>query len=739
MLITSVLLLAYGQTGMFAQSIVVNQTNEYQLIDGFGGMNHTTWVEDLTEDHRAKAFSNDPGYMGLSILRVHIDPSVHRFPEQLPTALYATSQGAKVLASPWDPPSGLIDNSSGDPVLPYHNYGAYVRHLNSFNTLMNDSGVSLYAISIQNEPDIGEWTSWTQSEILTFAREFAGDIETLVLASESFNFKHNYTDPILNDSAASANVDIIGGHIYGNGLFDYPLAREKGKQVWMTEHLTGSDAPSLNDWNLAMSMGKEINDCMEANFSAYIWWYIRRFYSLIRDDGNISEKGYMLMHYSKFVRPGAIRVGVDVNSAQGVYATAFKTDSSMTIVVLNSNRDKRDITFDLTNTDYAEFEKFTSVKNKYMRNKGSFSTSQGSFTVPLEARSISTFTTSSGAGGRYGNIAPLPDAGENLYIQLPIGVSKAAITLDASNSYDPDGQIVNYSWAINGKQLTSTVTHDLTAPEGEHSFLLTVMDNDGVRSIDTVVVRIEKAIITDLWYEAECAGLGTTWESKVNTRASNNHYVRTPTGLELIEAPSDSVSDQIRINLSLPEEGDYKVWGRLVAKDAGANSFWVKMDDSDWILWEDIPPGSDWFWDDVHADNNENPVVFELSAGDHALYICYREDGILLDKILITNSGVNPTGIGGAAETCTPVGLEGENEISDLKLIPNPSDGKIQIGWDQAFTRLEVISLQGKVLLSRTYASPRNNEVLELQSGAGIYLLRVFNHKDYRISRLIII
>ena len=130
--------------------------------------------------------------------------------------------------------------SGNDPRLPFANFGAYVDHLNIFNTLMNTNGVPIYAISVQNEPDIGGWTDWTPAEILTFVKEFGQDIDTRVLAAESFNFNRSYTDPVLNDSAASTNVDIISGHICGNGLYDYTLARSKGKPVWMTEHLTGS-------------------------------------------------------------------------------------------------------------------------------------------------------------------------------------------------------------------------------------------------------------------------------------------------------------------------------------------------------------------------------------------------------------------------------------------------------------------------------------------------------------------
>lgn len=881
-----------------AQSIVVDAATEYQVIDGFGGMNHTSWVSDFNTDQRAKIFNNAPGNMGLSILRVHVDPNASRFNEQVPTAQYATGQGAKVLASPWDPPSSLLDFSGDDPHLPYENYGAYADHLESFNTLMNANGVPLYAISVQNEPDIGEWTSWSATEIYTFVRDFGDKISTRVMAAESFNFKHSYTDQILNDATASVNLDIVGGHIYGNGLYDYPLAREKGKPIWMTEHLTGSDAHYLNNWNLAMEMGKEINDCMEANFNAYLWWYIRRFYSLIRENGNISEKGYVISHFSKFVRPGAVRVGAKVSDASGVYATAFKTDTSMCIVAVNSSYSSVNIAIDIQNSDDSDFVKFTSNGKEYLVNKGTLSATGGTFSVSLEARSISTLTTSPSAGAKYNNIAPVADAGDDRTIILDEDQTSISLSLDASASTDPDGQIANYSWSRGGAQLAWTVSHDLTLSAGKYVYVLTLTDDDGARDFDTISITVKTLYNTDLWFEAECNTVGSNWVIQDHGTASNGRYVFTPSGTQLTGGASEHPDDQIRIDFTLSEAANYKVWGRVITPNADDDSFWVKMDDSEWVLWNSIPSGSNWHWDDLHDGDNSSPMVYNLSAGDHTLLICYREDGALLDKLLISNTGITPLGLGGDAEGCviidpsteiwleaecaevgeswekdndinasnqafagtpagsdklnapsehaddwisfpftisqateylvwgrvitpsgdddsfwvrmddsdwilwedipigsgwhwddvhandnsgpvvyeltegehtlyicfreggplldkiliantgqTPVGNGGSAEACivglnpvradrDVQVYPNPSVGQFHVVWGQSFSRLDIISLEGKVLLSRSYSKPRNSEELITELAPGLYILRISNNNTQRISRL---
>src|SRR5690606_16729315 len=139
-------------------------------------------------------------------------------------------------------------------------------------------------------------------EMTTFMRENAASIGTKVIAPESFQFRKPISDAILNDSLAASHLDIVGGHIYGGGLSRYTLAEEKGKEVWMTEHYTES-ANSGNLWPLAFDVATEIHNNIMANFSAYIWWYIVRYYGPIGEGeqgtvkGEITKRGYLMANY----------------------------------------------------------------------------------------------------------------------------------------------------------------------------------------------------------------------------------------------------------------------------------------------------------------------------------------------------------------------------------------------------------------------------------------------------------
>lgn len=717
----------------FAQTCTIDLSKEFQTIRGFGGMNHTTWIKDLNEDNREKTFGNEPGEMGLSILRIHLDPNPDKFSMEIPTALHAVKKGAIVFATPWNAPDAILDKNATQSKVDPSRYEEYTTHLNSFNSYMTNNGVQLYAISVQNEPDWGEWTRWTSAEMVDYMKNYAQKINNRVIAPESFQFKRTFTDPILNDARAAENLDIVGGHIYGGGLFDYPLARTKGKEVWMTEHLLGSDDGDTNNWDLALTFGKEISDCMMANFNAYVWWYIRRFYGLINDDGNITDKGYVISQYSKFVRPGAIRVSASVSSAPNIDVTAYKTDTSIAIVVINRNSTNKTLNFALTGGAFAQCTQFTTSATKKLVNDGELTISNNSFTATIDAFSVTTFTSNPYNGGKHGNITPIAIAGDDMIIADSLGTGSTKITLDGSRSSDADGEIANYSWSLNGQQFAWEAKPELTIGIGTYDLVLAVTDNDGTMGTDTLHVTMKSTRSTEIWIEAESVTIGPNWQKSADVNASKGEYVVTKDGFECLTEASTNTNDHLVYNFTTTESGSYKIWGRVITPNANDDSYWVKVDDLDWTLWNGIPAGSDWHWDDVHNQSNDNAVFYELEPGNHKLSICMREDGAKLDKILIANTGVIPTNLGSTQK----IELTKNNE-PNIVVYPNPSKGIVQIEWTDGFNTLNVINLQGQLVVVKHYANAIESVSEKFNLDPGIYLILIHNQNTMAHSKFII-
>lgn len=380
-----------------ASSVLVEPSNVQQTILGFGGMNHTVWISDLTAAQRETAFGNGAGQLGFTVLRIPVHEDRANWSREVATARRAVELGAKVIASPWNPPASMTESFSGGKRLRYGSYGAYAQHLNDFVAFMANNGVNLYGISVQNEPDYAhEWTAWTPGEIVRFLRENAGSINARVIAPESFQYRKNLSDPILNDPAALANVDIIGAHLYGTqpADFPYPLFQQKGggKELWMTEvyHPNSSDSADL--WPQALDVGEHVHRALVyGRFQTYVWWYIRRSYGPMREDGQISKRGANMAHFSKWVRPGYQRITATANPQSNVYITAFKSGSRIVIVAVNKNTSPVDHVFTVRDIGSAPISTWLTSASATLAHYNDFTMSNGTFNAQLPARSIRTF------------------------------------------------------------------------------------------------------------------------------------------------------------------------------------------------------------------------------------------------------------------------------------------------------------------------------------------------------------
>jgi glucuronoarabinoxylan endo-1,4-beta-xylanase len=377
--------------GLLAATASVDLSSVRQTIRGFGGA--SVWLGQLTDAEMNTLFGSGPGTIGLSILRVRIAPD-RNWNDELQNARKATARGAIVLATPWTPPASMkTNNNVVGGALKTSEYANYANYLNSFVSYLSSNGAPLYAISVQNEPDISvtyESCDWTAAQLLDFARNNAGVISTRVLMSESFHFDKNYTDPILNDSAARANADIIGGHIYGSGLSDYPLARSYGKEVWMTEHLNTDTSVTG-----VIQTAKEITDCMAVgNYNAYIWWYLRRFYGPIDDNGARTKRGCVMAQFARWVRPGFVRVNATYNPNTGVYVSAYKSGAKVVIVAVNNGANPVSQTFSVTGgAAPATFNRYRTSASEDLATLSAISVSGGSFTTALPGQSITSFVS----------------------------------------------------------------------------------------------------------------------------------------------------------------------------------------------------------------------------------------------------------------------------------------------------------------------------------------------------------
>jgi len=364
-------------------SAVIDANTVQQNIRGFGGAVIIGWTSDLTSTQRTTAFSPTSG-IGLSILRVRVSPNSSDWDANKDTINAAKSNGAMVIASAWSAPASMKSNgNTTGGKLNSSSYSAFAAHLKSFCSTVG--GVS--AISAWNEPN---WTcdyesmNNTASEIGAFYKTYGGSCGASIMGPETLNMDSSWNNTV--NSAAGSGLTYICGHIYGST----PYAINLGKEVWMTEHYTNSSV-SGNDWTNAMNAAKEIHDCMNAGWNAYVWWYIRRSYGPIDESGNITKLGYVMAHFARYVRPGYNKISCTANPNSGVYVTAYKSGSKLVIVAINQNSGDTYQDFGISGLSVSGYNRYRTTSSSNLTSDSV--TAGSSFGITLPASSITTLVS----------------------------------------------------------------------------------------------------------------------------------------------------------------------------------------------------------------------------------------------------------------------------------------------------------------------------------------------------------
>ena len=386
-----------------ATDATIDATKTYQTIRGFGGINHPDWIDDLTEAQRAKAFNNGANDLGFTILRVYVSDDTNAWKKSVNTAKTAQSLGATIFASPWNPPSSMTEQFSeggrSGKRLRHDKYADYANHLNNFVKFMKENGVDIYAISIQNEPDYAhDWTWWTSQECVTFLASYASKIDCKIMSPETFQYNKQYYNDILNNAQANANVDVFATHFYGTqrSQMDFPALENDPREIWMTEVYVPNSSSDADTWPEAVEVAVNMhNGLVVGSMNAYIWWYIRRSYGPMKDNGNISKRGYMMAHFSKYVRPGAVRIDATESPENGVYISAYKNkDGTVVIVAINNGNKSYSQFYKLNGKTIKRVDRYKTTQVTNLALTQNLQLTGNGFYAYIDSKSVSTYVVS---------------------------------------------------------------------------------------------------------------------------------------------------------------------------------------------------------------------------------------------------------------------------------------------------------------------------------------------------------
>ena len=387
-ILTSVIVLAVA-IAIQATTITLTVSNtRLQTITGFGAACCDGAMCPFGTDTAPVQLLYGPqSKIGLNIMRMEISPnfegdivvpewgnwdSPYDWKGSLPSAKIVKQRGGIVFGTPWSPPGEYKTNgtaqggnseSQGNQrgQLREDCYDKFFPWLNTFLAWMKKNGVNVDAVSIQNEPDW--WVDYsgclyTPEQQLKLVKNYAQMLDreqfpgVRLISAEPLGFDPKYSNPLMNDPVAREQIDIIAGHIYGhpplgNLKSSATLAAKYGKEVWMTEHSSTDNIDRLPNWHEQLIFAEELNECLLAGCTGYIYWYMRAHWAFVGtgeekyNPGNTKNKllprAFVMSHFSKHVT-GSTRLKTSRDKASGEgaaleYSAYTKGDSLIVMAI----------------------------------------------------------------------------------------------------------------------------------------------------------------------------------------------------------------------------------------------------------------------------------------------------------------------------------------------------------------------------------------------------------------------
>jgi len=386
--------------------IAIDEKKVYQHIDGFGWAltgGSAQWLMRMTPGARAallrELFTRDGNHIGGSYVRISIgasDLNDHVFSyDDLPAGQTDTSMAhfdlgpdkkdvvpvlqeilrinptLQVLASPWSAPTWMKTNhdTRGGSLLPQY-YSAYARYFTRYILDMQNEGIPITAVTVQNEPlHPGNNPSMFMpaAQEAAFIKGYLGPaIEKERLATKIIIYDHNadrpdYPDSILRDPEANRYVDGSTFHLYAGDIGALSKVHDSfpGKNLYFTEQWVG--APGNFSRDIPEHIRKLIIGATRNWCRTVIEWNLAsdphyqphtdrggcdRCLGAVTIDGDSVRRNpayYIIAHAAKFVIPGSSRIGS--NTDDSLPNVAFRTPQGRAaLIVLNNSGSQKTFT-----------------------------------------------------------------------------------------------------------------------------------------------------------------------------------------------------------------------------------------------------------------------------------------------------------------------------------------------------------------------------------------------------------
>ena len=333
-------------------------------------------------------------------------------------AMSISKEGFKIISSPWTAPPWMKDNKDwrGGKLLPEY-YETWALFFSKYLAAYKAEGIDVWGITVENEP-LGNDKNWesmhfSAEEMTQFVQNHLGPkLETdgkrhIKILGYDQNREHlqHWVDEMYKNEATSKYYDGTAVHWYASTFEVFPEAlqyahqKAPDKYLIQTEACVDSEVPKWQDdnwywqkeatdwgWDWAPEKDKHLHPkyapvnryardiigCLNNWVDGWVdWnmvldkqggpnWFKNWCVAPIivdpdKDEVYLTPLYYTMSHFSKFIRPGAKRIGFE-NTDQDLMVTAAQnTDGTIAVVVFNPNKKEKNIILSLD-------EKSTSIK-----------------------------------------------------------------------------------------------------------------------------------------------------------------------------------------------------------------------------------------------------------------------------------------------------------------------------------------------------------------------------------------
>lgn len=328
-------------------------------------------------------------------------------------AMAVSEDGFKIIASPWTAPPWMKDNKNyvGGKLLPEY-YDTWALFFSKYLDAYKKEGIDIWGLTVENEP-IGNGNNWesmhyTPEEMLNFVAKHLtpslqsnGHDKVKVLSyDQNRDELEEWAEVMYKDEETKKHFDGFAIHWYASTYDWFPDVLQHTHKMAPDKYLIQSEAcvdaevPHWQDdkwywskeatdwgWDWAPEEQKylhpkyvpvyryarDIIGCLNNWVDGWVdWnmvldrqggpnWFKNWCVAPVivdpeKDEVYFTPLYYTMVHFSRFIRPGAVRIGFD-NSDEDLMVTAAQNpDSTITVVLLNMDKEAKTVNLSLDKT-----------------------------------------------------------------------------------------------------------------------------------------------------------------------------------------------------------------------------------------------------------------------------------------------------------------------------------------------------------------------------------------------------